>query len=194
MSGATGRSYPATRRSWGWHRLSNHWARRVVDLASPQPGRLVVDLGAGDGALVGPLLARGVRVIAVELHAGRARGLRDRYSQQCHDGRLVVVESDLLDFRLPRGPFQVVASPPYALASTILARLVAPGSRLVSAHLVLPRVVARRWAEGGVRVAQRSHRRYAIGVAMLLPRRAFDPPPLTDSAVLAITRRTDRAG
>jgi 23S rRNA (adenine-N6)-dimethyltransferase len=85
------------RRPWGWHRLDSYWAERVVAGAAIRPGDLVVDLGAGTGALTLPLLDAGARVIAVELHAGRARRLREKVV----DRDAAVVESDLEDFVAP---------------------------------------------------------------------------------------------
>ena len=90
------------RRPWGWHRLDPYWAERVVAGASIRPGELVVDLGAGTGALTLPLLEAGARVIAVELHAGRARQLREKVS----DHAAAVVECDLEDFVPPGRPFR----------------------------------------------------------------------------------------
>ena len=43
--------------------------------AQLRPGELVVDLGAGTGSLSVPLARTGARVIAVELHPGRAEEL-----------------------------------------------------------------------------------------------------------------------
>jgi 23S rRNA (adenine-N6)-dimethyltransferase len=64
------------RRLWGWHRLDPYWARQIVANAAIRPGELVVDLGVGTSALTLPLVKAGARVIAVELHARRARQLR----------------------------------------------------------------------------------------------------------------------
>ena len=80
---------PRTRREWGWHPLRPEWARRVVDSAGVRRGDLVLDLGAGHGALTGPLLAAGARVIAVELHPLRVSVLRERFG----DAGLRVVRS-----------------------------------------------------------------------------------------------------
>ena len=68
-----------TRRAWGWHRLDDDWAARVVAAAGVRPGELVLDIGAGEGALTAHLVRAGARVIAVELNAGRARMLRERF-------------------------------------------------------------------------------------------------------------------
>ena len=94
------------RRLWGWHRLDPDWAERIVASAAIRPGELVVDLGAGTGALTLPLLEAGARVIAVELHAGRARRLRKKVSEHAAS----VVECDLENFVPPGRPFRVVAN------------------------------------------------------------------------------------
>ncbi|MFB9837004.1 rRNA adenine N-6-methyltransferase family protein, partial [Actinoallomurus acaciae] len=106
---ASGRS----RRAWGWHPLVDEWARRVVEDARVRPGQLVLDIGAGRGALTTHLLAAGARVVAVEAHPGRAAWLRERFAGT----GVTVVESDVLDLPLPRRPFRVVAGPPYAISS-----------------------------------------------------------------------------
>lgn len=171
-----------TRRSWGWHPLRPPWATRIVDATSVKPGDLVLDLGAGHGALTAPLLDAGARVIAVELHEGRARELRERYT----DRGLRVVRCDLSDLRLPRQPFRVVASPPYQLSTAVLRNLMG-SDRLLSADLVLQRAAARRLAARPP--GARHTRRYRFEVGMPVPRKAFAPPPKVDSSVLRVRRR-----
>ena len=103
---------------------------------------------------------------------------------------VTVVRADVADLRLPRRPFRVVASPPFAVTSRVLGRLMAPGSRLVRADLVLQR--ARRPAAGPAggrpgRAAGRGTTR--SGVGRPVPRRAFTPHPPVDCATLVVTRR-----
>lgn len=190
MPGARPGSRPGSgsRRDWGWHALSDDWARRIVAGASVQRGDLVLDIGAGTGALTAPLLATGARVIAVELHAGRATGLRARWPVEIADGRLVVVRTDARDLRLPRRPFRVVSNPPYAACSPILQRLLAPGSRLRSAYLVVPRTVAERFVRGDAPGAGRWLRDYDLSIERSVPRNAFRPPPRVATVVLVIRR------
>ena len=61
---------------WGWQRLDSRWAETLVAAAGIGAGDLVLDIGAGAGAITRPLVAAGARVIAVELHPGRAAMLQ----------------------------------------------------------------------------------------------------------------------
>ena len=171
---ASGRS----RRAWGWHRLADEWAARVVAAAEVKPGELVLDIGAGTGALTRPLVRAGARVVAVELHPGRAALLRQRFPQ------ITVVQADAVNLRLPGRPFRVVASPPYGITADLLDLLLAAGTRLVRADLVLQRAVVRKYADH--RRAARAHR---MSTGLVVPRHAFRPPPRVDSAVLIVRRR-----
>lgn len=141
---------------------------------------MVLDLGAGTGSLTAPLLARGARVVAVELHPGRVARLREQF-----DDGVTVVHGDIRELRLPHRPFRVVANPPYAV-TTELVWLLLSSPRLVSADLVLQRAAVRRFAARPPRGEHR--RRFRLEAGMPVPRRAFDPPPHVDSAVLRIRR------
>lgn len=172
-------------RRWGWNRLEREWAQRVVDAAGVVPGELVVDLGAGTGALTDPLVRAGARVLAVELHPGRAVALRARF-EGCD---VTVVRADALEVRLPARPFRVVANPAYAISSRLLRRLLVRGSAMRSADLVLQRAVVNRYVDGRGGDGRRWHGRYDAELGMRLPRRAFTPVPVVDSAVLRLRRR-----
>jgi 23S rRNA (adenine-N6)-dimethyltransferase len=170
----------ASRRAWGWHPLVDEWAARVVADARIRPGQLVLDIGAGTGALTRHLLAAGARVLAVEAHPGRARLLRDRFAGTA----VTVLAVDATAMRLPHRPYRVVANPPYAISSALLRALLAPGSGLVAADLVLQRAAVRRWVAEAARSS-----RWELRAGRPLPRRAFRPAPHVDSMVLVIRRR-----
>jgi 23S rRNA (adenine-N6)-dimethyltransferase len=100
-----------------------------------------------------------------------------------------VVRTDVRDLRLPHRPFRVVASPPYAITATLLALLLAPGTRLIAADVVLQRAVVRKYADGAAPGAARWARTFRARPGLSVPRHAFRPPPRVDSAVLVLRRR-----
>ncbi|MEX2255184.1 MAG: rRNA adenine N(6)-methyltransferase family protein [Acidimicrobiia bacterium] len=169
---------PATR--WGWHRLSDRWAERLVAGAEIRHGDLVIDVGAGTGTVTARLVARGARVIAIELHPRRAEYLRDRFRQS----RVVVVQADATDLRLPRRPFRVVANPPFATTTSVLQRLLSSGSRLSTADLVVPRHVAERWGSTRAPGVARWNATFEVTIGARVPRTAFRPAATTECAVL----------
>jgi 23S rRNA (adenine-N6)-dimethyltransferase len=123
-------------------------------------------------------------VVAIEMHPRRAAVLRTRFAHQS----VTVVQVDASDLRLPRRPFRVVANPPFGATASILRRLVSPGSRLISADLVVPRHVARRWADGRAPGSGRWRMTFAARKVAELPPSAFRPRPPGPTVVLRIQR------
>lgn len=169
---------------WGWHQLDDRAARRLINDAALPANSLVLDIGAGTGAITSPLVEAGHRVIAVELHRGRARQLEERFGNQ-----VTVVRADAADLRLPKRPFHVIANPPYAITTAVLRRLLQRGSRLQAAHLVLPTWTVKRWAAPGAPGAGRWTQTFSMRPGRVIPRKQFRPPPPRDSQVLMIERR-----
>jgi 23S rRNA (adenine-N6)-dimethyltransferase len=163
--------------------------RQLVSTSGAGSGDLVFDLGAGYGALTGPLARTGAKVIAIELDRALAGRLRRRFADQPD---VTIVEADLRRVPLPRRPFHVVASPPFALTTLLCRRLLGdPLIRLTGAELVLewgaavglatPRAAdaeARRWAA-----------RYDIVLVRRVPAACFSPAPPRDAAYLTIRPR-----
>jgi 23S rRNA (adenine-N6)-dimethyltransferase len=167
-----------SRSRWGWYPLTSAAARRLVAEADVRAGELVLDLGAGTGALTAPLVDAGARVLAVERHTARAERLEQRFATD----DVTVLRVDLDDVRLPNRSFRVVANPPFAHVSPLVRRLLAPGVRLQRADLVVPVQVAQRWT--AKRPDRCSYQR--------LPRRSFRPEAPVPTAVLRIVRPDSR--
>lgn len=172
------------RQRWGWHQLTPKVAQQLVRDAHLPEGALVLDIGAGLGAITRPLIDAGCRVIAIELHPRRVEQLEVRFA-----GRATVVRVDAADLRLPRRPFHVVANPPYGITTAVLRRLLHPGSRLATAHLVLPDWAVQRWTAPKAPASQRWSQTFDVRPGRLIPRHAFRPPPKGSSQVLIIQRR-----
>jgi 23S rRNA (adenine-N6)-dimethyltransferase len=175
-------------RGRGQHFLrSSKLASQLVRAAHIQPGDLVLDLGAGTGVLTTPLVRTGARVVAVEIDASLAEGLRRRYPEV--DVRL----EDAERVPLPRESFKVVANLPFDGATTILRRLLDPLVPLTTADVIVQWGVAEKraavWPSTQLGVYWGAW--FELSVARRLPRCVFAPPPTVDAGLLRIARRDE---
>ena len=81
----------------------------MADAAAVAPGDTVLEIGPGPGILTEILLARGAKVVAVELDMKLCDLLRRRFPSPNFDLR----QGDALDAAAPSPPFKLVANLPY---------------------------------------------------------------------------------
>jgi len=156
---------------------------------------LVVEIGAGRGALTESLLERAEQVVAIEVDPVLVHYLRQKFRDALEAGRLTLVESDILKTDLGAwGPAVVAGNLPYYITSPILERLfAASASWKLAVILVQAEVAGRIVAEPGCRdygylsvmVQVQAHAERLFEV----PRAAFRPPPKVDSAVVLLEPR-----
>ena len=172
--------------------LSQHFLRDprlarsiVAELRAPF-GSLVLDAGAGRGALTEALAEAGFRVIAVEKDVRLFQSLRSRFigrtNVECH-------HADVLACGWPPAPHAVVSNVPYAITAAFVRRILA--SAATDAVLILQREAARKFA-GAPRESVFSllyKPWFEIAMVRDLRRADFDPPPSVESVVLRVHRR-----
>jgi len=164
----------------------------ILAEADPRPGERVLEIGPGLGLLTGGLLDAGAAVTAVELDAGLAAFLRERFAPALEAGQLALVEGDALDqdlVRLIPGPYDVVANLPYHITSPILHALLGEAPRPGRLVLMVQREVAERIAAPPGKMSYLSvfaqyHAR--VRVAFRVPPEAFEPEPAVESAVIVV--------
>jgi 16S rRNA (adenine1518-N6/adenine1519-N6)-dimethyltransferase len=155
----------------------------------------VVEIGPGKGTLTESLLERADRVIAIEVDSFLVHYLRQKFQQPVEQGRLMLIEGDVLKTDLAQwGPAVIVGNLPYYITSPILERVFSiPGQWERAVFLMQAEVAARLAAEQGGR-----DRGYLSVLTQLcstpeilfdVPRVAFRPPPKVDSAVVRLTPR-----
>ena len=195
--------------------LGQHFLRdpklltQIVDALEPAPGDLVLEIGAGQGSLTEQLLARGLRVIAIEKDRRLAHELGTRKAERGTE-LLTIVQGDALKldwhalidsgsagprsaFRVPR--FKVTGNIPYAITSPLIDKALTPPlpERIV---FLVQREVADRLA---ARPGSRAYGALSIGVQAAcrveqlfgVRAGAFHPAPKVASALVRLTPRSD---
>lgn len=171
---------------------------RIADSACGERAPLVIEIGAGRGALTESLLERAGKVVAIEVDPVLIHYLRQKFRDALDADRLILVESDILKTDLGAligrdawGPAVIAGNLPYYITSPILERLFAArASWKLAVILVQAEVAARIVAEPGsrdygylsvqVQVQARAERLFEV------PRASFRPPPKVDSAVVRL--------
>ena len=163
-------------------------AAELVRHAGIRPGDLVLDFGAGGGAITAPLAATGARVLAIERDPRLVRHLERRF-----EGTNVrVIHGDLRWVPLPQRPYRVVASIPFGITTPLLRRLLDdPRCSLSGANLLvewgvarwltapIPRDLATAWWAA----------RFDLRLRRKVPAACFRPPPGVDAAHLQLRPR-----
>jgi 16S rRNA (adenine1518-N6/adenine1519-N6)-dimethyltransferase len=201
---ATVAARPAARgktRALGQHFLrDDRVAQRIVALVAPTARDLVVEIGPGRGALTGHLARAAGRVLALEVDAGLAAALRDRFPPS---SSVAIMESDARRFgfsglreRLPDpgGRVLAVGNLPYSVGKPILMALVEAGRAIDEMALMFQKEVAERVAAtpgskayGALSVLTQVA--CEVTLAFTVPPGAFTPPPRVDSAVIHLRVR-----
>ncbi|MGH7686873.1 MAG: rRNA adenine N(6)-methyltransferase family protein [Candidatus Dormibacteria bacterium] len=180
------------RRELGQNFLRTGLAEQLIAEARVEPGEVVVDIGAGSGALSIACARRGATVFGIEIDPLWTARLRER-SLRDQLNSLHVVHDDGLRWPLPTRPFRVVACLPFGITTAILRRLLDdPSSQLTRADLIVQIEVARKrsatppstllstiWAPW-----------WAFELGRVLPARSFRPVPDVDAALLIVRRRS----
>ena len=153
---------------------------------------LVLDIGAGRGALTIPLALAGTRVLAIERDRRMVADLQQRIEAAGVADRVRIRRGDLREVPWPRQPFRVVANPPYALTTWLLSRLLDdPRTGPSRADLLLQAEVARkRSSEPPTTLRSAAWAPWwSFDLGERVRREAFRPVPAVDAAWLTITRR-----
>ncbi|MEC0210502.1 rRNA adenine N(6)-methyltransferase family protein [Paenibacillus ehimensis] len=165
--------------------------RRMIELARLSPEPLVLDIGAGAGALTIPLAQEGWRVLAIENDPLFARKLRGKLGEA--EG-IRLAEADFLEMPLPRKPFGVVANIPFAITTAVLGRLMDhPAVPFRHGVLIIELGAARRFTADPVTQARILGWRmqFDLKLAEPVPPDRFSPPPRVQCAILTVRRKKE---
>ncbi len=175
--------------------VHQHTARRIVELAAPGSGDVIIEVGVGLGALTGPIAARVRRVIGIEADSGLIR-LHEEKGDLADNVTLVhgdILKQDLEQLAAQAGgTLKIIANLPYSISSPFLFRLLDHRDLIDWAVVMLQKEVALRLT------AAPGTREYGVPsllfgacatITRLLDVRPseFHPRPRVDSQVIKIT-------
>ncbi|NGO69839.1 ErmE/ErmH/ErmO/ErmR family 23S rRNA (adenine(2058)-N(6))-methyltransferase [Streptomyces boncukensis] len=162
----------------------------VLRLTGLGPCDLVLEPGAGTGALTRALARRCRLVVAYEVDPALAARLPARTRQHAN---VRTVRGDFLRARAPHEPFAVVGNIPYARTSDIV-RWCLAAPAMTSATLLTQWEYARKRTGGYGRwslVTVRSWPEHEWRLLARVGRHHFTPVPRADAGVLRIERRAE---
>lgn len=174
-------------------------ARRIAELCTPRPSGVVVEIGAGLGALTAPLLTRARKVVAIERDRDLVPALCERFADEIAGGQLLIEEADAktLDWFAhfaPDEPVQLAGNLPYQITGPLIERLCAVAPRLAHAVVlvqleVAQRLVAKPGADDYGALSVFVQAQFVATREVVVRRGAFYPQPNVDSAVVSLAPR-----
>jgi 16S rRNA (adenine1518-N6/adenine1519-N6)-dimethyltransferase len=193
----TANSSPRPQKRLGQHFLADRAVvRKMIDLMALDGSEVVLEIGAGLGALTLPLAARVGRVVAVEKDQRLCRLLGEKLKTEGIQN-VTLLHQDILKVDLlaltggGREKIRVVGNLPYNISSPMLEKVILERERVERAFFMLQLEVAQRLvakpgnkAYGALTVWVQYH---AL-VRLLFPvsRKAFYPVPKVDSMVVEL--------
>jgi len=165
---------------------------RIIETSGVKKGDCVLEIGPGLGFLTEKLLARGARVVAIELDAGFAEYLEKQFGEKI---KVFCDDALKIDFQTLRSifggeKFKIVANIPYNITGELLEKIMVSDDVIESATLLVQKEVAER-----VVAKPPEMNRLALiiqayakpSLEFTVPAGAFLPPPKVTSAVLKMT-------
>lgn len=173
----------------------------IADTCVQRSDELVVELGAGTGALTAALLARGACVVAVERDRDLVPVLAAEFAEAIAAGRLFLVEGDAKAVDLAaivrergRSHCVLAGNLPYQLTGPLLERATRDRALVTRVVFLVQKEVAERLAAtprskeyGALTVFVAAQ--YAVKLVVHVPSSAFFPAPDVDSAVVQLAPR-----
>ncbi|MFQ6082241.1 MAG: 16S rRNA (adenine(1518)-N(6)/adenine(1519)-N(6))-dimethyltransferase RsmA [Candidatus Aminicenantia bacterium] len=179
----------------GQHFLKNPFViRKIIYYINPQPSDLIIEIGAGKGAITFPLTQKAGKVIAIEKDKKLIPYLKKRETPN-----LEIVENDVLKINfnslIPKNKkVKVVGNLPYSISAPLLFKIYSHKDLISECLFLLQKEVAERIC------ASPHSKQYAplsvffqlyfsANIVFYVSGKSFSPPPKVDSAFIILRKR-----
>ncbi|MGB4762769.1 MAG: rRNA adenine dimethyltransferase family protein [Candidatus Saccharimonas sp.] len=177
--------------TYGQHFLRDSaFIAELVGHSNVRKNDLVLDIGAGSGAITDVLSRRAKKVVAYEAEPEAATKLRYNLSRR---DNVEIIEKDFLSSELPSEPYKVFSNIPFHLSSKIVRKLVTNENSPKAIYLIVQKQFAQKMLPDG------NHFHGALGMAIApwwvprirrpLRKTDFTPPPAVDTVLLELKPR-----
>ncbi len=183
------------RKRLGQHFLKNPYViRKMIHYINPQPSEIIIEIGAGKGALTFPLAQRAEKVIAIEKDKKFIPYLKERGFPN-----LEILEGDILrlDFKdliPPNKKVKIVGNLPYSISSPILFKIYNQKELIPECYFLLQKEVAERVCalpntKSFAPISILFQIFFITRIIFYVSRKSFSPSPKVDSAFINLKKR-----
>jgi 16S rRNA (adenine1518-N6/adenine1519-N6)-dimethyltransferase len=189
--------YKSRRHALGQHFLANEGVlRKIVAAIDPGPGDVIVEVGAGRGALTARLAERAGRVIAIEKDERLVPALKETMPPNVEVVHGDILKVDLREVLEKAGApaLRLVGNVPYSISSPLLFRVLDDRELFSDCIFLVQKEVAERITAGpGTKsyapLGILLQNEFEARIAFLVAPGSFSPPPRIQSALLILRRR-----
>ncbi|MYW64160.1 ErmE/ErmH/ErmO/ErmR family 23S rRNA (adenine(2058)-N(6))-methyltransferase [Streptomyces sp. SID8379] len=174
--------------------VAHRFARLAVprlDPDDPAHTSLLLEVGAGKGALTEPLARRVASLVAYEIDGRLVPGLRRRCAAR--HPQVEVRHGDFLAARPPRTPFAVAGNVPFSRTSAVVEWCLRAPELTDATFLTQLEYARKRTGDYGswTRLTVLTWPHFGWRLLGRVPRAAFRPVPRVDAGILRIERRPE---
>lgn len=164
--------------------------KKIVDFAKIEGSDLMVEIGPGQGDLTKLLLEKTKKVIAIEKDEALVKILKEKFDEEILNGRLEIVNADILNCELKIENYVLVGNIPYYITGLIFRKFLAETKNkpksitFVVQKEVAERIMAKDNKESILSVSVKAYGEPEFGG--IIKAGSFSPRPKVDSAIISI--------
>ena len=175
---------------------------KIIEVGDIKSGETVLEIGPGLGALTERLLATGARVLAIEKDDNLYESLKQKFSQEITEGKLILIHDDILNLDLsssilhtpysilPNSRYKLIANIPYNLTGAIFKKFLETDYQPEKIVLLVQKEVAER-------IVAKDNKESILSISIkvygapkyieTVKAGSFAPSPKVDSAIIEIS-------